>query len=95
MPGNSLALAIRVGCENEAAGAFDRLGDLVHDLLRVGLHLPRHFEIVVGQDRTVLRRQIADVPVRGDDLIVRAQILVDSFRLRGAFDNDDVHSVAF
>ena len=91
MPGNGLAFTIRVRCENEAVGALDRLGDLVHDLLRIGLDLPAHLKIIVGQNRAVLGRQVAHMAIGRDDLVVRAQILVDSFRLCGAFDDDDVH----
>ena len=91
MPGYRLAFAIRVGREDQPARAFHRLGDLIHDPLGIGLDLPAHLEILVRQNGPVLRRQIAHMAIGRDDLVAVPEILVDGFRLRGAFDNDDVH----
>ena len=60
-------------------------------LAAFGVDLPDHREIVVGIDRAVLGRQVADVAEGGQDLVVRAEILVDRLRLGGRFDDDDVH----
>ena len=60
-------------------------------LFGFAVDLPRHGEILVRQDRAVLGRQIADMAVAGDDLVVAAQIFVDGFRLGGRFDDDDFH----
>ncbi len=50
VPGNRLALAVGVGCENEAVGGFDRLCDVVDALLGALVDLPDHLEIMVGVD---------------------------------------------
>ena len=54
MPGDGLALAVGVGCQDQLAGPFDRLGDLVEPLGRLGLDVPMHLEVLVRQDRAVL-----------------------------------------
>ena len=37
MPGDRLALAVGVGGKNELVGVFDRAGDVVEPLLRLGI----------------------------------------------------------
>ncbi len=91
MPGDGLALAIRVGCEDEPVRALHGGGDLVQALLGLGVHVPGHGEVVIRLDRAVLGGQVADMAVGGQDLVVLAQILVDGFRLCGRLNNDDVH----
>ena len=49
------------------------------------------FSKVVGQDRAVFRRQIADIAIRGQDPVARSEVLIDSLCLSRRFDNDDVH----
>jgi hypothetical protein len=68
------------------------LGDVGQALGRLGVDLPAHREVVVGLHRAVLRRQVADVAVGGQDRIVRAQVLVDGLGLGRALDDDDVHA---
>ena len=91
MPGDGLALAIGVGGEDQLAGALDGLGDLVEALRRLGLNVPMHLEVVVWDDRAVLRGQIADMAVGGDDAVSGPQIFIDGLCLGGQFDDDDVH----
>ena len=91
MPGNRLALAVGVGGENQLVGALDRAGDVVEALLRLGIDLPDHAEIVVGIDRATLGRQVADMAERGQNLVAAAKILVDRFRLGGQFHHDQIH----
>ncbi len=91
VPGDRLALAVRVGGKDQPVGAVHRRGDLRQPLARLGVHLPMHREVVLGIDRAVLRRQIADVPVGRDHLIARAQVLVDGLGLGRRFDDDDFH----
>ena len=57
MPGNGLALAIRIGRENDLVGFFDEFGDGGDALGALGVHLPDHREIVFRIDRAVLGRQ--------------------------------------
>ena len=94
MPGDRLALAVGVGGEDQLVGAFDRLGDLRHDLLRLAVHLPGHLEVLVGQHRAVLGGQVAHMAEGRQDLVAGAQILVDGLGLGGAFDDDDPHARA-
>ncbi len=91
MPGDRLALAIGVGGEDQPLRGFERRGNLGDPLGRAPVGLPVHGEIFVGADRAVLRRQIADVTVRGKNSEALAQVFVDGFRLGGRFDDDDVH----
>ena len=92
MPGDRLAFTVGVGGEEQPVGAVHRLGDRSHMLLGLAVDLPRHREIGVGQDRAVLGRQVADMAIAGDDLVVGAEVFVDSLRLGRRFDDDDVHA---
>ena len=91
MPGDGFAFAIRVGGEDELVGLFDRVGDFLHDFLRLRVDVPVHLEVFVGLDRAVLGRQVAHMAERGDDLVAAAQVLVDGLGLGGRFDDYDVH----
>ena len=91
MPGDRLALAVGVGGEEQAIGAAHRLNDRLDVLFGLAVDLPRHRKIRVREDRAVLGRQIADMAIARDDLVVAAKVLVDGFRLRGRFDDDDFH----
>ena len=91
MPGNGLALAIRVGGEDQPVGVLHRLGDVGQPLGRRAVDLPGHGEIVVGLHRAVLGRQVADMAEGGQNLVVAAEIFVDRLRLCRRFDDDDVH----
>jgi len=91
VPGDRLALAIRVGGEDELVGIFDGVGNFPDDFLRLTIHVPVHVEVVVGFHRAILGRQVADVPIGGDDLVGRPQVLVDGLRLGGGFHDDNVH----
>ena len=85
MPGDRLALAVGVGRQDQLVRAFDRPRDVVEALLRLGIDLPDHGEIVVRIDRAVLRRQVADMAVGRHNLIAAAEILVDRLRLGRRF----------
>ena len=93
MPGDGLALAVRVGGQDQLVGPFDRPHDLVHVLLGLGVDLPEHVEIVLGIDRAVLGRQVPHMAERGQHLIAAAQILVDRLGLGGQFNDDDIHVI--
>ena len=83
MPGDRLALAIGVGGENEFVGALHGPGDVGEALAGLRVNLPDHVEIGIRIDRSVLRRQVAHVTERGQDLVVWPQIFIDRLRLRG------------
>ena len=88
VPTDRLALAVRVGGEDQAVGLFGQIADLADAALFVAVQLPVHREVLVRADRTVFRRQVADVAVGGEDAVVLAQVLLDGFRLGGRFDDD-------
>ena len=92
VPGDRLALAIRIGRQDDAVGAFDGLGDIRQPLRRFGVDVPQHREIGVRVDGAVLRRQIAHMSERGINLITTTKIFVDGLGLRRRFDDDDIHS---
>ena len=92
VPGDGLALAVRVGRQIEPRGALEGLGDLLQPLVRPRVDRPDHGEAVVRQHRAVLGRQVAHVAIAGQDPEVVAQVLVDGFRLGRRFDDNDVHA---
>ena len=83
VPGDRLALAVRVGRQDHPVGALDRAADVAEPLGGLGVDLPAHGEIVVRIDRAVLGREIAHMPERGVDVVVLAQIFVDGLGLGG------------
>ena len=89
VPGDRLALAIRVGGEVEPGGPPDGVGDLLQPLLRAVVHLPVHGEVFVRPHRAVLGRQVAHVAIAGQHLEGAAQVLVDRLRLGRRFDDHD------
>ena len=91
VPGDRLALAIRVGGQDQAVGAFDGAGDVVQPLLGLVVDLPQHLEIVVRIDRAILGRKVADMAERSQNLVSGAQILVDRLGLGRRFNDDNFH----
>ena len=91
VPGDRLALAVGVGGEDQLLVVLQRLGDGADVLGAVGGDLPLHREVVLGVDRAVLGRQVADVAVGGEHRVAGAEILVDGLRLGGRLDDDDGH----
>ncbi len=62
-------------------------------LLAFGGDFPDHVEIVLGIDRAILGRQVADMAVGGEDRVVGPEILVDCLGLGRGFDDDDGHAI--
>ena len=94
VPRDRLALAVRVGGEIEVIRPFQGLGDFADAFLRPGVDRPGHGEPIVRQDRSLLGRKVADMAVGGEDLEVRAEILVDGLGLGRGLDDDYVHNVS-
>ena len=92
MPADGLTFAIRVGRQDQTIRRFHCRSDIGQAFGRLGIDLPFHREVVVGPDRSILGRQVADMPVGRQDRIVRAQVLVDGLGLGRALDDDDVHA---
>ena len=61
VPGDRLALAIRVGCEDQLVGILERACDIVDALVRSGIDFPEHVEIIVRIDRPIPGGQVADM----------------------------------
>ena len=93
MPGNGFAFTIGVGGEDQAIGALERAGNVGKALAGGGIDLPGHGKVLVGADRTILGRQIADMAERGQDLIARTQIFVDCLGFSRTFNDDDLHGL--
>ena len=92
VPGDRLALAVGVGGEDQRVVALQRVGDRLDMLAAIRRHLPFHREPVLGIDRAVLGRQVADMAVGGENRVAGAEILVDGAGLGGGFDDDDGHT---
>ena len=90
VPADRLALAVRVGREVDGVGRLGRLGDRLDVLLVLVDQFVAHREVVVRVDRALLGDQVADMAVRGQDVEVLAQVLVDRLRLRRRFDDEQV-----
>ena len=71
-----------------SVGLLRRVLQLLEDLLAAGDDFVRRLEPFVDVDAELALRQIADVPHRGDDLVVLAEIFVDGLRLRRRLDDD-------
>jgi hypothetical protein len=69
VPADRLSLAVGVGGQDDAVRAFGGLGDFGHAFGAAGVDFPFHGEVVVRLDRPVLRRQVADVAVGGENLV--------------------------
>ncbi len=93
VPGDRLALAIRVGRQDDPVRVLDRAADLAQPFGRLRANLPAHGEIVVRIDRAVLLDEVAHMAERGVNAVVLAQILVDGLRLGGQLDDHDFHSL--
>ena len=90
VPGNRLALSIRVGGEIEGLGALQRLGDRADLLFAPGIGLPVHGEVLVRTNAAVLRGEIANMAETGQNGVPAAQVSVDGFRLGGGFNDNYV-----
>ena len=87
VPRDRLALTVGVGREVERFRLLHRPAQGL-DVLLVALDgLVVHQEALLRLHRTVLRNEIAHVPVRGEDFVLGPQVLLDRPRLGGGFDD--------
>jgi len=93
MPGDGFALAVGVGRQDELARPLHRPSDVVEALLRLVVDLPDHAEILLGIDRAVFGRQVADMAERGQYLVAGTQIFVDRLGLGRRFNDYDIHAI--
>ena len=91
MPADCLALAVRVGCQDQAVRLLCRIGDFLEPALLVAVQFPVHREVFIRTDAAILGRQIADMAIGCEDLEVLAQIVLDGFRLRWRLYDDKLH----
>ena len=91
VPRNRLALAVRVSREDQAVSGLGGIGDRLHLPLLVAVEFPVHREGLVRADRAVLGRQVADMAIAGENLVVLAEILLDGLGLGGGFYDDKLH----
>ena len=61
VPGDRLTLAIGIGRQDQLVGVFDRAGDVIQTLLRLGIDLPHHAKIGIGFDRTGFGREVTNM----------------------------------
>ena len=95
MPGDGLALAIRIGCQQQHLGTDGGGGDFLDLLGATTFRIPGHGEIGIRADRAILGRQVADMAEACQYLVLSTQIFVDGFGLGGRLDDDDLHGPAF
>ena len=81
MPRDSLSLAIRVGCEVHGIRVLSALFKLLDDI-RLVLHIDiLRLKIIVHINAELRLRQVDDMPRGRHDLIARAQVFLNCFRL--------------
>jgi hypothetical protein len=90
VPADRLALAVRVGREEQVVGGLGRLADGVDVALVLLDHLVAHREVVVGIDRALLRHQVAHVAVGRQHLEILPEVLVDGLGLGRRLDDEQV-----
>ena len=91
VPGDRLALAVGVGGQDQLVGALHGPGNVVEALAGLVVDLPEHAEIVLGIDRSVLRREVTDMAERRQHLVAGAKVFVDRFCLGRRLDDNDIH----
>ena len=79
MPADRLALAIRVGGEDQVGVVLQRIGDRFDMLFAVRSNLPQHVEPIVRIDGSVLGWQIPDMAVAGQNRVIGPEILINCF----------------
>ena len=90
VPGDGLALAVGVGCQEDLARVLGLLLDLLDDIA-----LTADVDVVGGEAVLNIHAegtlgQVADVAHRGDDLIVGAEIALDGACLGGRLHDDQI-----
>ena len=90
MPGNGLALTIRVGREQERVGLFQGPGDGIDVLLVAFDDLVIHLETAARVHRAFTGHEVPHVTIGGQHLEVLAQVLLQRFRLGRRFDNNEL-----
>src|SRR5581483_7409631 len=90
MPGDCLALAIRVGRQVQGSRLAQRSRDRVDVALVLLQDLVLHRVVAIGIDGALLGHQITNVTIGGENFKVLAKVLLDGLRLGGRFHYDQV-----
>ena len=88
LPGDRLALAVRVGRQHQGLGAPERPGDRAERPGRPPAGLRDHGETVLRLHRARTGRQVRDMPPGRERPVFRSQILRQRARLGRRFDHD-------
>ena len=83
MPRDSLAFAVRVGCQIDAVGTLHCFGNRIYMLAVTIDDVVLHGELLRRVDGAIFRNQVAHMPVRSQDLKITAQIFFEGFGLGG------------
>ena len=92
VPANRLALTVRVSRENQRVGTLGLVGDRLELTRLIGIGIPQHFKAIVGINRAILWRQIADMAETSQHAEAGAEIFLNSFGLGGGFYDDKFHA---
>ena len=63
MPANRFTFTVRVGRQYQPVRLLGFIGNRLELLGLIGIIVPQHCKVVIGIDRAVLGRQIADMAV--------------------------------
>ena len=88
MPGDCLSLAVRVGCQIDFSGSLRLFFELLDQIALPADRNILWLKIVFHVDAQFALRQVSDMSDRSNDLIGRAQIFADGFRLGRRFHDD-------
>ena len=93
VPADCLTLAVGIGGEDQRVGLSGLVGDRLQLLGLVGVGFPVHREAVVGIDRPVPRRKVADMAIAGEHAVPRPEIFFDGLGLGGRFNDDEFQAL--
>jgi hypothetical protein len=88
VPCDGLPFTVGVGRQQDLAGALGGGLQLLDDLLLARDDLVRLLKALFDVDSELLRK-VLDVALRGQNLVLGAQVLLDRLGLRGRFDDDE------
>jgi hypothetical protein len=89
VPGNGLALAVRVGRQQHRIAAFQRLAQIGQGFAGARHQVIGGCKAAIQRHAQLLGRQVAHVAHAGADYVARAKILAKGFGFGGAFNDDE------
>ena len=95
VPSDGLAFTVQVGCQIDVFAVFGRGLQVTDGAFAAGGDLIGRLEVVFDIDIDALGRQVANVPHRGLDLKIRAEVFVDRLGLGRRFDDYQRHITVF